>query len=213
MSAAAQTGPERVWGGCSADPGCPHGVSHPRAGCSAQAGAWFYRVCCVTCRDPRGVRGALDGRQVPEGERGVSGEGWGGPARMLTQPWAGVWDGAGSGVPDAPWRGWYALGLILHPLAWPDGAALRVSLGRCWALNENMAYWWIIRIPILLASLVGGHPPAPHLFGEQQLSPCLPAPRGGRGPQGSSQPCPGGRGWPPRHHAKCTWGFGFAPVC
>ncbi|KAL9835909.1 glucagon-like peptide 1 receptor isoform 2-T2 [Geothlypis trichas] len=25
----------------------------------------------------------------------------------------------------------------------------------CWALNENMAYWWIIRIPILLASLVG----------------------------------------------------------
>ncbi|KAL9835911.1 glucagon receptor-like isoform 4-T4 [Geothlypis trichas] len=24
----------------------------------------------------------------------------------------------------------------------------------CWALNENMAYWWIIRIPILLASLV-----------------------------------------------------------
>uniref|UniRef100_A0A8C0FEP6 Glucagon receptor n=1 Tax=Bubo bubo TaxID=30461 RepID=A0A8C0FEP6_BUBBB len=25
---------------------------------------------------------------------------------------------------------------------------------RCWALNENMAYWWIIRIPILLASLI-----------------------------------------------------------
>nr|XP_056722322.1 glucagon receptor-like [Euleptes europaea] len=24
----------------------------------------------------------------------------------------------------------------------------------CWALNENMAYWWIIRIPILLASLI-----------------------------------------------------------
>ncbi|OWK52369.1 Glucagon receptor [Lonchura striata] len=25
---------------------------------------------------------------------------------------------------------------------------------KCWALNENMAYWWIIRIPILLASLI-----------------------------------------------------------
>ncbi|XP_060116659.1 glucagon receptor-like [Heteronotia binoei] len=24
----------------------------------------------------------------------------------------------------------------------------------CWALNENMAYWWIIRIPILLASVI-----------------------------------------------------------
>ncbi|XP_075035506.1 glucagon receptor-like [Mixophyes fleayi] len=24
----------------------------------------------------------------------------------------------------------------------------------CWALNDNMAYWWIIRIPILLASLI-----------------------------------------------------------
>lgn len=32
---------------------------------------------------------------------------------------------------------------------------LSVLPGRCWALNENMAYWWIIRIPILLASLVG----------------------------------------------------------
>lgn len=25
---------------------------------------------------------------------------------------------------------------------------------RCWALNENMNYWWIIRFPILFASLV-----------------------------------------------------------
>ncbi|XP_073492668.1 glucagon receptor-like [Aquarana catesbeiana] len=24
----------------------------------------------------------------------------------------------------------------------------------CWALNDNMAYWWIIRIPILLASVI-----------------------------------------------------------
>lgn len=55
--------------------------------------------------------------------------------------------------------------------AWPhpapparhDRAALCVFPGRCWALNENMAYWWIIRIPILLASLVGGpqRPPEP----------------------------------------------------
>ncbi|XP_038007480.1 uncharacterized protein LOC119707063 isoform X3 [Motacilla alba alba] len=30
-------------------------------------------VCCVTCRDPCGVRGALDGRKVPEGERRVLG--------------------------------------------------------------------------------------------------------------------------------------------
>lgn len=25
---------------------------------------------------------------------------------------------------------------------------------RCWAVNENMNYWWIIRLPILFASLV-----------------------------------------------------------
>lgn len=25
---------------------------------------------------------------------------------------------------------------------------------RCWAVNENMNYWWIIRFPILLVSLV-----------------------------------------------------------
>ncbi|KAM3916350.1 glucagon receptor-like [Leptodactylus fuscus] len=24
----------------------------------------------------------------------------------------------------------------------------------CWALNDNMAYWWIIRVPILLASVI-----------------------------------------------------------
>uniref|UniRef100_A0A8C5RLE7 G-protein coupled receptors family 2 profile 2 domain-containing protein n=1 Tax=Laticauda laticaudata TaxID=8630 RepID=A0A8C5RLE7_LATLA len=24
----------------------------------------------------------------------------------------------------------------------------------CWGVNENMAYWWIIRIPILLASMI-----------------------------------------------------------
>lgn len=27
-------------------------------------------------------------------------------------------------------------------------------LHRCWAVNENMNYWWIIRLPILFASLV-----------------------------------------------------------
>lgn len=63
------------------------------------------------------------------------------------------------------------------PHAWCDGAALPVSLHRCWALNENMAYWWIIRIPILLASLVRA--PWPHGF-----------------PRSSSSP---------RHHAKHTW--------
>lgn len=62
-----------------------------------------------------------------------------------------------------PQAGLQVLGLILCPLAPREGAALHVSPGRCWALNENMAYWWIIRIPILLASLVGGHPPAPCL--------------------------------------------------
>lgn len=40
------------------------------------------------------------------------------------------------------------------PPAQGDGAVSCLR-GRCWALNENMAYWWIIRIPILLASLVG----------------------------------------------------------
>ncbi|CAL8379579.1 unnamed protein product, partial [Gadus morhua 'NCC'] len=24
----------------------------------------------------------------------------------------------------------------------------------CWALNQNMNYWWIIRLPILLASVI-----------------------------------------------------------
>lgn len=49
------------------------------------------------------------------------------------------------------------------PPARHDRDALCVFPGRCWALNENMAYWWIIRIPILLASLVGGpqRPPEP----------------------------------------------------
>lgn len=107
----------------------------------------------------------------------------GGPTRMLS-PRLGLGLGWGVGRrllrdSDPSRRGWHARGLILHPLARRDGTALRVSLGRCWALNENMAYWWIIRIPILLASLVGGHPPAPHLFGE--LSPWLPAPGGGGG--------------------------------
>ncbi|MGH0172911.1 UNVERIFIED_CONTAM: hypothetical protein FKN15_075076 [Acipenser sinensis] len=27
-------------------------------------------------------------------------------------------------------------------------------VSRCWALNDNMSYWWIIRFPILLASLI-----------------------------------------------------------
>lgn len=45
-------------------------------------------------------------------------------------------------------------GLILHPSTVRPHRCLCV-VGRCWALNENMAYWWIIRIPILLASMVG----------------------------------------------------------
>lgn len=65
--------------GQDATPQHPCGVPPHRAGFSAQAGAWFYRVCCVTCRDPRAVRGALDGCQVPEGERGVSVEGCSAP--------------------------------------------------------------------------------------------------------------------------------------
>lgn len=31
---------------------------------------------------------------------------------------------------------------------------LSISCWRCWAVNENMIYWWIIRFPILFASLV-----------------------------------------------------------
>ena len=171
-SAAAQTSPGRVRDGGPADPGCPHSVPRPGAGFSAQAGSWFYRVCCVTCRDAGGVRGALGGCQVPERERGVSGEGWRVPLGCSA-----LGQGSGRrlvGVPDPLRRGWHTRSLILPDLARRDGADLRVSLGRCWALNENMAYWWIIRIPILLASLVGRHPPAPHLFREQQLSPWLP---------------------------------------
>lgn len=109
-SAAAQACP---WEGAgSADPGGPHRCvppPHPvpRAGFSAQVGAWFYRVCCVTCRDARGVRGALDGGQVPEGERGVSGEGWrGGPTGDAQPPVVGWGEGQRLlWVPDPPGRG------------------------------------------------------------------------------------------------------------
>lgn len=45
-------------------------------------------------------------------------------------------------------------GLILHPSTLQPHLCLCL-VSRCWALNENMAYWWIIRIPILLASMVG----------------------------------------------------------
>uniref|UniRef100_A0A8C5JQE9 Glucagon receptor n=1 Tax=Junco hyemalis TaxID=40217 RepID=A0A8C5JQE9_JUNHY len=48
--------------------------------------------------------------------------------------------------------GWKALGWCC-PQPRVTALSLLLSL-RCWALNENMAYWWIIRIPILLASLI-----------------------------------------------------------
>lgn len=85
-----------------------------------------------------------------------------------------------------PQAGVQVLSLILCPPAQRDGAALHVSLGRCWALNENMAYWWIIRIPILLASLVGGHPPAARLSEKSSSAP-------GSQPQGGGVACPPGQ--------------------
>ncbi|XP_053327685.1 glucagon receptor-like [Spea bombifrons] len=42
---------------------------------------------------------------------------------------------------------------LLFVVPWMTMKYLKEN-SECWALNENMAYWWIIRIPILLASLV-----------------------------------------------------------
>nr|XP_047917590.1 glucagon receptor-like isoform X1 [Anser cygnoides] len=51
---------------------------------------------------------------------------------------------------------------VVFVVPWMAAKYLKEN-AECWALNENMAYWWIIRIPILLASLVGGpqRPPEP----------------------------------------------------
>ncbi|KAM9555281.1 glucagon receptor-like isoform 4-T4 [Guaruba guarouba] len=65
---------------------------------------------------------------------------------------------------------------VVFVVPWAAAKYLKEN-AECWALNENMAYWWIIRIPILLASLVGA--PWPHGF-----------------PKSSSTP---------RHRAKHTW--------
>uniref|UniRef100_A0A803J7X4 Glucagon receptor n=1 Tax=Xenopus tropicalis TaxID=8364 RepID=A0A803J7X4_XENTR len=42
---------------------------------------------------------------------------------------------------------------VLFVVPWVTLKYLKEN-SECWALNENMAYWWIIRIPILLASLI-----------------------------------------------------------
>ncbi|XP_061206639.1 glucagon receptor-like isoform X2 [Neopsephotus bourkii] len=42
---------------------------------------------------------------------------------------------------------------VLFVVPWVAAKYLKEN-AECWALNENMAYWWIIRIPILLASLI-----------------------------------------------------------
>ncbi|XP_042654871.1 glucagon receptor-like isoform X7 [Tyto alba] len=43
---------------------------------------------------------------------------------------------------------------VVFVVPWMAAKYLKEN-AECWALNENMAYWWIIRIPILLASLEG----------------------------------------------------------
>uniref|UniRef100_A0A8V5GK27 Uncharacterized protein n=1 Tax=Melopsittacus undulatus TaxID=13146 RepID=A0A8V5GK27_MELUD len=42
---------------------------------------------------------------------------------------------------------------VVFVVPWVAAKYLKENV-ECWALNENMAYWWIIRIPILLASLI-----------------------------------------------------------
>ncbi|XP_062467872.1 glucagon receptor-like isoform X1 [Pezoporus occidentalis] len=42
---------------------------------------------------------------------------------------------------------------VVFVVPWVAAKYLKEN-AECWALNENMAYWWIIRIPILLASLI-----------------------------------------------------------
>ncbi|KAM9016062.1 glucagon receptor-like isoform 2-T2 [Ara ararauna] len=42
---------------------------------------------------------------------------------------------------------------VVFVVPWAAAKYLKEN-AECWALNENMAYWWIIRIPILLASLI-----------------------------------------------------------
>nr|XP_033770289.1 glucagon receptor-like isoform X2 [Geotrypetes seraphini] len=41
---------------------------------------------------------------------------------------------------------------VVFVMPWMAAKYLKEN-AECWALNENMAFWWIIRIPILLASL------------------------------------------------------------
>nr|XP_033770290.1 glucagon receptor-like isoform X3 [Geotrypetes seraphini] len=42
---------------------------------------------------------------------------------------------------------------VVFVMPWMAAKYLKEN-AECWALNENMAFWWIIRIPILLASLI-----------------------------------------------------------
>ncbi|KAJ1097672.1 hypothetical protein NDU88_002789 [Pleurodeles waltl] len=42
---------------------------------------------------------------------------------------------------------------VVFVVPWMAAKYLKEN-AECWALNENLAYWWIIRIPILLASLI-----------------------------------------------------------
>nr|XP_029484612.1 glucagon receptor-like [Oncorhynchus nerka] len=42
---------------------------------------------------------------------------------------------------------------LLFVLPWMLAKLLRENK-ECWAVNENMSYWWIIRFPILIASLI-----------------------------------------------------------
>ncbi|KAM4632487.1 glucagon receptor-like [Discoglossus pictus] len=42
---------------------------------------------------------------------------------------------------------------VLFVVPWLTVKYLKEN-SECWGLNENMAYWWIIRVPILLASMI-----------------------------------------------------------
>ncbi|XP_054247140.1 glucagon receptor-like [Indicator indicator] len=42
---------------------------------------------------------------------------------------------------------------VVFVVPWMAAKYLKENV-ECWALNQNMAYWWIIRIPILLASMI-----------------------------------------------------------
>uniref|UniRef100_K7GIC5 Glucagon receptor n=1 Tax=Pelodiscus sinensis TaxID=13735 RepID=K7GIC5_PELSI len=98
--------------------------------------------------------GALGGRQVSEFQRPGR---VGGGVRSSQRAEIRLRGRLGSGLtPKGFPVTWLSRGPrtpVVFVVPWLVAKYLKEN-AECWALNENMAYWWIIRIPILLASLI-----------------------------------------------------------